>query len=164
MGRSAGRLRVVLRVFGQVGDLIPPLLWFGAVRVGRGRPLQSNVRQMRIVNADIVFELGMKGVAAQGDIRERPTVVSRPTHASHLAMATVRTFHSPFAGRSVSPILDVLLEVRWPQPGTRWIAMSSFRRTLTPGRIFTTTNPICRHVSTMSSMRGPRRTPARSTI
>jgi hypothetical protein len=53
--------------------------------LGRGCALQPKVRQMRILQAQIVFQLSMQRIAGERYIRECLTLVPRPTHASYLA-------------------------------------------------------------------------------
>jgi hypothetical protein len=49
--------------------------------------LYPNVREMRIAQADIVFELSKEGAALKSYVSERPAVIPRPTHSVHLALA-----------------------------------------------------------------------------
>lgn len=78
---------VPFAVVGQISDHVPPPGRSAArvVFLGRGRPLQPNVRQLRIVHADIVFELSQERIARQYRIRERLRLALGPTHALHLA-------------------------------------------------------------------------------
>ena len=88
-GAREFRRRADLSVIREVGDCVPPSGRSDArvIPFGRCCLLYANVRQLRIMHEDIAFELSKQRVVGKFCIRERPSLVPPPTHASHLAPA-----------------------------------------------------------------------------
>ena len=63
----------------------PGRFYASVITLEGGSLVQPNVRQMRILTADMVFKLSIPRAARQTYIREGLSLVPRPTHALHLA-------------------------------------------------------------------------------
>jgi hypothetical protein len=71
-------------IVGQVGDAVPLTI---AVFVPRSScPLQTDIGEMRILQADIVFELCVSCGSGESYLRRRRSLVPRPTHTCHPAL------------------------------------------------------------------------------
>ena len=66
-------------VVGQVGDAVP--LTIGVVAPRSSCPLQTDIGEMWILQADKVFELCVSCGSGESSLRGRLSLVPRPTHA-----------------------------------------------------------------------------------
>jgi hypothetical protein len=104
-------------IISQVGDAVPlPIgLDAGVVSLRRRCLFQTDIGQIRILQADKVFELSVSGGSGESYLRGRLSLIPRPTHASHLALNLGR--HAPRPSRPQSPLTSMLaVMVQAPVP------------------------------------------------
>ena len=93
-----------LAIVGQVGDAVPlpsrPGIRVGGL--GRRCLLQTNIGQVRVLQAEKVFELSISCCAGESYLSGRYALVSCPAHAEHLALPSRAAEAKPWI-----PAIDV---------------------------------------------------------
>jgi len=96
-------------IISQVGDAVPLPIGLDAGVVSLCRPclLQTDIGQIRILQADKVFELSVSCGSGESYLRGRLSLIPRPTHASHLALNPGQ--HGPRSSRPQSALTSTVI-------------------------------------------------------